>query len=174
MPWIRLWTTLAAVGLVGLLLGWLREAWFLDVFNVFEAHPLVAPLAWCTCSALMARLCERPVCQRQARACVSILATFGLAASLYLIWAHNRACHAIRFDSNYPEGWPYPDRLINGFDRWFEGASNGPRPFLRAHDQPPKLLASLNGLIATTTGLAGASLGLLFTPRIRRKSRGSG
>ena len=176
MPRLRIRALLALVAATGLFLAFVRSLAPVLVRPAgLATHTMVA---WVFCLVLGYGLSQAigwNARTAQWRVNLTIALVVAVVASGYLAWAFYRCDgYSSAIDE---EGFPYPDRMINGSERWLD-AQRPPSPEshgLKLHGEYPLvslvLAASVAALLATIGLILGTLLGA--GPRFSRAAPGA-
>jgi hypothetical protein len=152
---------MAVIAAVGLLLAWVRSQGSFRYALIVASHSVVA---WGLClvtSIAVARVFSPSVRGRWGRLAVLGLLAIVLPVSLYLAWGQYRTTHVFESRLELDRGFPYPDRAINGLERWFNVRRPVARGVLKMHGEYPRVGFILGMLTLGFTGLTGFLLGVL-------------
>jgi hypothetical protein len=151
---------MAIVAAWGLALAWFRAQGSLSYALVVISHSIIAWGLALIAALAMARGFGPIILGAAKRATVSGLLAIILLASLYLAWGHHRAMY--EYIHGLDHGFPYPDRAINGLERWFDARHPlPPGGFIKLHGEYPRVGFVLGILVLVFMSASGWLIGVL-------------
>jgi hypothetical protein len=172
---ITLWTSATVIAALGLVLVWVRSEGSFGYAMIVASHSVVA---WGLCLAApfaIARVFGPSVRGHRGRVVTLGLLTVVLPVSLYLAWGQYRAMHVFESRLELDRGFPYPDRALNAFERWFNVRRPVGPGMRKMHGEYPTvgfILGMLALVFASLTGFLLGAISKSLTSHLNRPNPG--